>query len=121
MEMLMSKIPGLRRKDNMEKRKQEEFMKGEFHEQTKKLIDNMIKALHADHNSIKHKTGPALARIKMLRQIDDLLRKKAVQVEFLDLQGLEVLSKWIDQNPDQSYPLPQVVEMVFDILERLPI
>jgi len=71
MEMLMAKIPGLRRKDNMEKRKLEEFMKGEFHEQTKKLIDNMIKALHADHNSIKHKTGPALARIKMLRQIDD--------------------------------------------------
>lgn len=82
----------------------------------------MIAALQKDHYLLTTKDGgPALERIKIARYVDDLLRKKAVQAEFLDMSGLDVLTDWISPNPDGSYPLPQVVELVFDILERLPI
>lgn len=62
-----------------------------------------------------------MARIKLVKHVDDLMKKRAIQAEFLDQQGLEVLASWIEENPDKSYPLPQVVELTFDILERLSI
>ncbi len=57
----------------------------------------------------------------MIKEMDSLLMKKPIQTEFLDLSGLEALAFWIRQNPDGSYPLPQVVESVFEVLDRLPI
>ena len=57
----------------------------------------------------------------LLKEMDQLLRKRNIQIEFLELGGLEVLTNWIDQNPDGSFPLPQVVESVFQILDRFPI
>ena len=60
-----------------------------------------------------------MARVKMIKKVDDLLRKQKIQSQFLDMMGLEVLASWISANPNGGYPLPQVVELVFDILERL--
>jgi len=56
-----------------------------------------------------------------LPTVEDLLKKKQIQIEFLENGGLEVLASWISHNPDQSFPLPQIIELVFDILEKLPI
>lgn len=81
----------------------------------------MINALQKDHAIISQKQGPALERVKIITSIDNLLRKRPIQNYFLENKGLEILSDWINENPDGGYPLPQVVESVFDILERLPI
>jgi hypothetical protein len=40
---------------------------------------------------------------------------------FLDNSGCVVLEKWLQPNPDGSYPPLQVVEFVLDILKQLPI
>ena len=84
------------------------------------MIDDMIRCCQEDHQTIVDESGPAIARIKLIKEMSALLMKKPIQAEFLDFNGLEALSFWIDQNPDGSYPLPQVVESVFEVLERLP-
>ena len=81
----------------------------------------MALAVKLDHKAIEEHKGPAVNRVKLLKEVDSMLRKKHVQLELLDMNGLEVIASWLSENPDGSYPLPQVVECVFDILERLPI
>lgn len=49
-----------------------------------------------DHKAIKSKKGPALHRIMLLKEMEQLLRKRNIQIEFLELGGLEVLTNWID-------------------------
>jgi hypothetical protein len=80
----------------------------------------MIEAVLEDHKTIQSKRGPALHRIMLLKEMDQMLRKRNIQMEFLQLGGLEILANWIDQNPDGSFPLPQVVESVFQILDHFP-
>lgn len=103
------------------KKKQQEAFASDQKDQTKKLVENMIEAVLEDHKTIQSKNGPALRRIMLLKEMDQLLRKRNIQIEFLNLSGLEILANWIDQNPDGSFPLPQVVESVFQILDRFPI
>lgn len=57
----------------------------------------------------------------LLKEVDTEMRKKFIQFEFLEQGGIQVLSDWITINPDSTYPLVQVIELVFDILENLPI
>jgi hypothetical protein len=57
----------------------------------------------------------------LLKEMEQFLRKRNIQIEFLELGGLDVLANWINQNPDGSFPLPQVVESVFQILDHFPI
>lgn len=49
------------------------------------------------------------------------MRNKHIQVSFLERGGIQALSDWINTNPDGSYPLIQVVELVFDLLEILSV
>ncbi len=70
------------------------------------MIQEMISALHYDQDAINSRSGPALARVKMIQDLETLLKKKPVQMEFLEQSGLEVLAHWISANPDYSYPLP---------------
>jgi hypothetical protein len=48
----------------------------------------MIEAVNEDHKTIRSKSGPALHRIMLLKEIDQLLRKRSIQEEFLELGGL---------------------------------
>ena len=63
----------------------------------------------------------ALNRIHLLQKVEAELKKRIVVDHFLELNGMEVLSKWIDRNPDGSFPLLQVVEFVFMVLDSLQI
>jgi hypothetical protein len=122
MQLLKLKIPALSKKPTAAEVKQKnDSLTSEFRELAKKLIDEMITAGQEDHLAIEEESGPALARVRLIKQMDLLLMKKPVQSEFLDLGGLEALAFWIKQNPNGSYPLPQVVESVFEVLDRLPI
>jgi hypothetical protein len=104
---LKQKIPALAKKPSaQENRQKSEALRNEFHEQAKKLIDDMIKTCQEDHQTIIDQSGPAIARIKLIQEMNMLLMKKPIQAEFLDFNGLEALAFWIDSNPDGSFPLP---------------
>lgn len=49
------------------------------------------------------------------------LKKRSIQLEFINIGGLDVMANWIAINPDGGFPLPQVVECVFNLLEQFPI
>jgi hypothetical protein len=119
-ETLKLSIPALNKPDAALKKKQQEAFASDQKDQTKKLVENMIEAVLEDHKTIQSKRGPALHRIMLLKEMDQMLRKRNIQMEFLQLGGLEILANWIDQNPDGSFPLPQVVESVFQILDHFP-
>ena len=67
------------------------------------------------------KSSRAMHRFQMLAKASEVLEKQNNQSLFLDYGGCLVLQKWLMQNPDGSYPPFQVVELVFDVLEKLPI
>jgi hypothetical protein len=60
-------------------------------------------------------------RFEMLPRTSEILQKLTHQQLFLDYGGCVILQKWLMQNPDGSYPAFQIVELVFDVLEKLPI
>ena len=64
---LKGKIPALAKKPSAEEnRLKSEALRNEFHEQAKKLIDDMITACQEDHETIIAQSGPAIARIKLI-------------------------------------------------------
>ncbi|CDW75299.1 cg9915-pa [Stylonychia lemnae] len=120
--VLEQMFPNLRKKSekNKNKKSQEESLKQEMEQHTAYLIAKMKKVVQEDHYAIMSQQ-PAISRLCLIREVDEELRKKMVQHEFLAQGGIKVLSDWISENPDGSYPLVQVIELVYTILENLPI
>lgn len=60
------------------------MQKAESHEQAKKLISKMTEAMDQDHAAIHAGIGPAIARVVLAKYVEDLLKKKPVQMDFLE-------------------------------------
>eukprot|EP00347_Sterkiella_histriomuscorum_P015956 403355047 len=120
--LLRQKLPNLRKRDNKKSQKQrDEEQQTHTSEETADLKQKMIRALLEDHEYIKSGECPAIERLKLLSRVDEQMRKKHIQREFLQQGGLQVLAEWISANPDETYPLAQVIELVFEVLENMPI
>lgn len=128
--LLRQKLPNFKKKENTQTLKQrQEKLRVDTEETTATLKLRMEQALQADYQCIIHnsnlkqgeKATPAINRLMLLSEVDNCLRKKPMQIEFLQQGGLQVLANWISQNPDGNYPLAQVIEKVFEILEYLPV
>lgn len=57
-------------------------MQQQFNEQTLNFMQKMKHAVEQDHLSISE-GKPALHRLLMLKEVDEMLRKKHIQIEFL--------------------------------------
>lgn len=91
--------------------------------QVHRLILDMNAATDDDSVSLTDpdKNLQATYRFKMLGQVDAVLKKKPNLMTFLDAGGLTSLEKWLKPNSDQSYAPIQVIELVLELLERLPV
>lgn len=58
-------------------------------------------------------------RFLLCSDLAAMLKKKAFQTSFLDMDGLGYLDMWL--NVSNDFPPLQVIETVFDVLESLPV
>ena len=66
-------------------------------------MTRMIEAMKSDHHAIVKKTL-SINRILLSKEVDNMMRKKHIQSEFLEQNGLQILADWIDLNPDHTFP-----------------
>ena len=69
-----------------------------------KLLVDMDYANDQDHQAIADKTEFKMNRFSLLAKLTESMLKKTNQDEFLKLRGLNVIEKWLLQNPDGSCP-----------------
>lgn len=68
-------------------------------------------AVDKDHEAIQGAgREPAMNRFHLIPRLSTLLKRKGVQLWFLQLSGCSVLERWLKLNPDGSFPPQQVVE-----------
>lgn len=87
----------------------------------KKLVEQMEDALVKDRKSNEIKK-PAFLRLLMLTTIENSLRKTlAWKEEFLHQDGCQIMSDWLKQMPDATFPNPKIVMCIMGCIDRLPI
>ena len=119
--------PSFNREQHKKEKERRSRLAKDEEDTTRELLVEMAYANDQDHNTIsevmagERTSHQAMHRFLLLGKINDQLKRKGVQNQFLELGGCQLFEKWLMQNPDGTYPPYQVVEQVFEVLENLPI
>mmetsp|Transcript_44801 Transcript_44801/g.51769 ORF Transcript_44801/g.51769 Transcript_44801/m.51769 type:complete len:359 (-) Transcript_44801:212-1288(-) len=107
-----AKTKGKRGKDKLD----EETVARECDE----VLQAMEEAYDRDRLSNKQKK-PALEKLKYINTLAQALKKNQVQEKFLNNQGLDMMSKWLEKMPDGSPPGQTLKKKLIEIIATLPV
>mmetsp|Transcript_16222 Transcript_16222/g.50966 ORF Transcript_16222/g.50966 Transcript_16222/m.50966 type:complete len:465 (+) Transcript_16222:81-1475(+) len=94
------------------------------HSQTKEIVDNFLSRMEvaAESDNLANRSSkPAVNKLKMVKEMKDMLSKVHFQMDFLDQGVLGVLKAWLEPLPDGSLPNLNVRTAVLEVLQQLPV
>ena len=105
---------------NKKKRRQHEQTLQDIQATVESFLARMEAAAEADMDA-NTKGKPAIQKLRMLPDVQDILSNQNVHNEFLDGGLLGVFKAWIEPMPDGSLPNITVRSAVLKLLAQLPI
>ncbi|CAG9310953.1 unnamed protein product [Blepharisma stoltei] len=93
-------------------------------EQVENLVDTILKEMMqaVDEDISANQDGhPALSKLKMLDKVIKFLTVSKYHDLFLEMNGSLVLSKWLAQSPDGSFPSTPIKEGLLQVMQDIPI
>ncbi|TFL04096.1 hypothetical protein BDV98DRAFT_525920 [Pterulicium gracile] len=100
------------------KRKDEDDLDKFADEEVSKLKDAMNAAAEADEAAI-HNKQPAYAKVKLLPEVMNTLRKAALAQSIVDNNLLGVVTRWLEPLPDKSLPSLNIQKEFFPVLKKM--
>ena len=64
---------------------------------------------------------PALKKLMFTKKLQAELKKRHLQMTFLDNEGCDAFAEWLSKLPDGTLPSINVIEAAIDTLNELPI
>ncbi|KAI9018612.1 hypothetical protein CLU79DRAFT_805146 [Phycomyces nitens] len=102
------------------KKVDEDDLERSMDEELANMRDAMKSA--AEYDAVSNgQRKPAVAKLKMLSQVTNMLTNKHLQDSILDNQLLDSIRLWLEPLPDRSLPSLDIQTEMLDILEKLPI
>ncbi|KZT56747.1 hypothetical protein CALCODRAFT_497072 [Calocera cornea HHB12733] len=90
-------------------------------EEVVRVRDEMKIAALEDEEAIAQKK-PALAKLRMLPEVMDVLRKQNLQTAILDNGMLDAVTRWLEPiKGDKSLPAMNIQNALFDVLKKMDI
>lgn len=84
------------------------------------LREKMRTAAIEDAECVRNGT-PAMSKLRLLPEVQEVLRKGSLADTILDNNLLESIRTWLEPLPDASLPAYQIQKELFTALDRLPI
>ncbi|CAL1716660.1 unnamed protein product [Somion occarium] len=87
-------------------------------EEVSRLREAMLSAVVDDEQANREKL-PATAKLRLLPQVMEVLRKTALAQSIIDNNLLEAVGKWLEPLPDRSLPALDIQKEFFPILKKM--
>lgn len=84
------------------------------------FTNKMMAAVRKDDESVAAEK-PALAKLKLLGEVSDMLTKKHMQEVLLDNQVLSCIKRWLEPNPRGHFAVHSIRKRLLELLQTLPI
>ncbi|KAG0181879.1 Transcription factor iws1 [Apophysomyces sp. BC1034] len=102
------------------KRLNEDDLERSMDEELSSLRERMKNAAEVDAIANSNKK-PAIAKLKMLNEVTNMLNNKVLQDSILDNQLLDTIRLWLEPLPDRSLPGLDIQTEMLDVMDNLPI
>ncbi|KAL0953287.1 hypothetical protein HGRIS_004537 [Hohenbuehelia grisea] len=106
------------KKTNRKKRKNEDVLEHFADDEVARLREAMINAAAEDDAAIKEGL-PGMAKLKLLPEVLEVLRKAALAQSIIDNNLLQGVRRWLEPLPDKSLPALNIQREFFPILKKM--
>ncbi|CCM00115.1 uncharacterized protein FIBRA_02142 [Fibroporia radiculosa] len=105
-------------KSRRKKKDDEDVLDRYADEEVSRLREAMLSAAQDDDQSNREKL-PATAKLRMLSQVMEVLRKNSLSQSITDNNLLEGVRRWLEPLPDRSLPALDIQKEFFPILKKM--
>ncbi|TFK75186.1 hypothetical protein BDN72DRAFT_758164 [Pluteus cervinus] len=118
MEMQIQAILKGKKSSRQKKRKNDEVLDSFADDEVSRLREAMINAAEEDIRANNEKL-PATAKLKLLSEVMETLRKASLAQSIVDNNLLEAVRRWLEPLPDRSLPALNIQREFFPTIKRM--